>query len=192
MPEDMPIYPPREDSEFLAKYVAEHARGRTLDLGTGSGIQAITAAKNDQVTEVVAADKNPAAVRELQNKIHASQDMHLKKISVIETDFFSNLQQEKFDTILCNPPYLPDDPRIQDIALDGGPQGHEWSMTFLEQAKHHLTPNGNILFLFSNLTNKELVDRSLKQMGYAYEPLGELFVGMFEHLYVYRIWRMHG
>lgn len=191
MSKDMPIYPPREDSEFLAQYVATHARGKTLDLGTGSGIQAITAANNEKVTEIIAADKNPLAVKELRAKLYSSHEDNLKKIQVVETDFFSNLSKEKFDTILCNPPYLPDDERLQDIALDGGEQGHEWTIRFLEESKDYLAPNGQILLLFSSLTNKQLVDTTLKKLHYSYEPLGELFVGMFEHLYVYRIWRPH-
>ena len=128
MPEDMPIYPPREDSEFLATYVVAHAKGKTLDLEQETCIQAITAAKNTQVTEVIAADKNPLAIKELRAKLNASNDENMKKIHAIESDFFSNLAEEKFDTIICNPPYLPDDARLKDIALDGGPQGYEWSL----------------------------------------------------------------
>ncbi len=45
----MQLYEPREDSELLAKHVNEHAKGICLDVGTGSGIQAVEAAKNKNV-----------------------------------------------------------------------------------------------------------------------------------------------
>ena len=57
----MDIYEPAEDSYLLQKYVKELAIGRVLDMGTGSGIQAITALKNLQVRLVLAVDINPEA-----------------------------------------------------------------------------------------------------------------------------------
>jgi len=102
---------------------------------------------------------------------------------------FSKLQEEKFDTIICNPPYLPDDKNAKDIALDGGPKGYEWSIAFLKQAKDHLQKNGQLLFLFSSLTNKERIDNELKKLRYAHEEIGMLALGFFEKLYVYQIWR---
>ncbi|MBI2659492.1 hypothetical protein HYX05_05335, partial [Candidatus Woesearchaeota archaeon] len=35
------VYEPREDSTMLERYVREYAKGKVLDVGTGSGIQAI-------------------------------------------------------------------------------------------------------------------------------------------------------
>ena len=50
------IYKPREDSKLLAKYVKKYAKGLVLDIGTGSGIQALEAAKKKNVKKVVAVD----------------------------------------------------------------------------------------------------------------------------------------
>jgi methylase of polypeptide subunit release factors len=57
-----PVYTPREDSYLLAEAVNGLVEGIVLDMGTGSGIQAITAALKPQVTEVVAVDINPLAL----------------------------------------------------------------------------------------------------------------------------------
>ena len=54
----MNYYEPREDSYLLQKFVKKHAIGIVLDLGTGLGIQAITASKNKKVKKVLAADIN--------------------------------------------------------------------------------------------------------------------------------------
>ena len=35
------LYEPREDSRLLAKYAKKYAKGLVLDIGTGSGIQAL-------------------------------------------------------------------------------------------------------------------------------------------------------
>ena len=47
------VYEPREDSLMLADYIKNYAKGSVLDVGTGSGILAHTAAKNPKVTKVL-------------------------------------------------------------------------------------------------------------------------------------------
>ncbi|MBR9700545.1 methyltransferase [Candidatus Woesearchaeota archaeon] len=171
------VYAPREDSEFLRKFVVEHARGKVLDMGTGSGVQARAAKENPKVTEVLAVDINDEALEQ--------KDLETRK-----SNMFSNIE-EKFDTIICNPPYLPNEKNDEDAALYGGKNGWEWSIKFLKEAKKHLNPDGNILFLFSSLTNKEMIDNELRNLKYHHEELGMLAMFM-ERLYVYRIWRSDG
>ncbi|MBI4141354.1 50S ribosomal protein L11 methyltransferase, partial [Candidatus Woesearchaeota archaeon] len=57
-----PVYFPREDSVTLAHQVSEHAKGVVLDVGTGTGIQAVSAAASSKVKKVFAVDINPAAI----------------------------------------------------------------------------------------------------------------------------------
>ena len=62
------IYEPVEDSFLLNKYVDKLAFGRVLDVGTGSSIQAISAAKKKNVKSVLAVDINEEAVAQLKKK----------------------------------------------------------------------------------------------------------------------------
>jgi release factor glutamine methyltransferase len=181
------VYEPREDSELLARHVRQLARGRVLDMGTGSGIQALTALERDEVTEIVAADVNPLAVEFVTRKVGELPSELSDKVTIVQSDMFSALGDEQFDTIICNPPYLPDEEKDHDPALYGGPGGYEWSVRFLQEAKLHLRHDGQILFLFSSLTNRDRIDLELKRLGYAHEELGML-ADFFERLYVYRIW----
>src|SRR3989338_9032417 len=57
------VYEPAEDSQLLASAVEKYASGSVLDMGAGSGIQAITAAKKTGVKSVVAADVNDDALK---------------------------------------------------------------------------------------------------------------------------------
>jgi len=125
--EENDVYSPREDSFLLEKAVKENAFGTVLDLGTGSGIQAITAAKNPKVEKVVAADINPAALKTA--KENALAQCVSEKIRFAKSDLFSALGEEKFDCILFNPPYLPvsEDENAGDIALESGESGREVS-----------------------------------------------------------------
>ena len=63
------IYQPAEDSYLLQKYVDKLSLGRVLDIGTGTGIQALTAIKNPNVREVVAVDINEEVVKKLNQEI---------------------------------------------------------------------------------------------------------------------------
>jgi len=138
------IYEPREDSYLLAKHVSAYAKGKVLDMGTGSGIQAKEAAKT--ADSVLAADINPEAVKEADGKI-----------TYVESNLFSNIDG-KFDLIIFNPPYLPDDARVKDVALDGGRHGYEVIERFLNNANDYLTNDGKILLLFSTLSKKDKVE----------------------------------
>ena len=106
----MDIYEPKEDSELLKKYVSKFAIGRVLDMGTGSGIQALEAVKSKDVREVIAVDINPQAIKKLNLEVKKTL---CKKIKTVKSNLFSTMEG-KFNTILFNPPYLPQDKGIED------------------------------------------------------------------------------
>jgi release factor glutamine methyltransferase len=174
-----PLYDPREDSFLLAEAVKVYTYGETLDMGTGSGILAITAANNGKVKEVLAVDINTDALIEAKKR-----NLH-PLITYMQSDLFSNVKGT-FDTIIFNPPYLPDDPNLRDIALDGGKKGYEFSVRFLKDARKHLADNGQMLFLFSSLTHKEVIDKTLIENAYLFEEISKQKLD-FEILYVYKI-----
>jgi release factor glutamine methyltransferase len=174
------IYEPREDSFLMEKAVKKYACGKVLDMGTGSGIQAIAAAKNKKVRSIIAVDINKEAV------IIALHDAMKRGIplSVQQSNLFDNID-EKFDTIIFNPPYLPTQ-KPKDLALDGGKKGYELIQKFLKQAKKHLEENGTILLLFSSLTDKSKVDEILTKNKYKFKEVDKLKLD-FEELYIYKI-----
>jgi len=182
------IYEPAEDSFLLQKYVRKHAFGKVLDMGTGSGIQAKTAAENVKVKNVLAVDINQNAIDILNAEI--KNDKLIKKIKTKTNDLFSNID-EKFDTIIFNPPYLPQDKiagkPVEDPALYGGKKGYELLEKFFEKVGDYLTKDGIILILFSSLTKKDKVDEFIQKHLYHKEHLAQEKLPFFETLYVYKI-----
>ena len=170
------IYEPNEDSELLAKYVAKFAHGKVLDLGTGSGIQAQAALKFSK--DVLAVDINKDAVN------------HVKKkgIKAKVSDLFSNIN-EKFDLIIFNPPYLPNE-ELEDKEskriTTGGEYGYEILERFFSQVDKYLNENGKILIVFSSLTNKDKVDDIIKKNNFKFKLLETKKV-FFEILYCYLV-----
>ena len=178
----MNIYEPAEDSYLLQKEVQKHAEGRVLDLGTGSGIQGLTAIKSPRVREVLSVDINEHALNHLQKIIKKQK---LRKIKVLKSNLFEKVSG-KFNTIIFNPPYLPQDEGIEDAALYGGKKGWEISEKFLHTASSYLISNGKILFLFSTLTNKEKIEELITNHLFQFKELSSQKLA-WEKLYVYEI-----
>jgi HemK-related putative methylase len=176
------IYEPREDSYFLETQIGRYARGNVLDMGTGSGILAFAAAKTAKT--VLAVDINSHAI-ELLKKV--CEQKKIQTINTRKSNLFSQVK-EKFDCIIFNPPYLPNEPLASDIALDGGPEGYELILRFLSQAKHHLTETGVVILLFSSFSKKKIIDHALLSQGYSFEEIATKNLD-FEILYIYAIRR---
>ncbi|MBS3150894.1 methyltransferase [Candidatus Woesearchaeota archaeon] len=165
------MYGPEDDSYLLEKYVKKFARGRILDIGCGSGIlmkAALTKSKN-----VFGVDIDDESLEFCKR-----QGLNVKK-----SDLFSNVK-ERFDFIIFNPPYLPED-EIKDKDLVGGKFGWETIERFFSDAGKYLNENGKVLIVFSNLTDKRKVDEIILKNGFEFEMLEEKSVGLMERLFVY-------
>lgn len=183
------VYEPQEDSQLLAKHVARLAYGKVIDIGTGSGIQAKTAALSNKVTSVLATDIDPKAVAQAKKVLAAikSENKMGVKVSAKVSDLFSKVKG-KFDTIIFNPPYLPAEEGLDDPALVGGRHGYETMNRFLGQVPDHLERDGQILAVYSSLTHPEKVKERALNFLLTVEELDRQHV-FFEDLLVVRFAR---
>ncbi len=171
------IYEPAEDSFLLRKYVEKYASDKVLDIGSGSGIQAEAALKKTK--NVLAVDINKEAIKLLKKK----------GIKAEYSNLFSNVKG-KFDLIIFNPPYLPEEEKEDletKLVTTGGKYGYEILERFFKDVKKFLNKNGKILIVFSSLTNKKKVDSLIKKYGFKFRLLEEKKI-FFESLYVYLIY----
>lgn len=107
---DSRVLIPRSETEELVNYVFDYAKNifhndelSILDLGTGSGVIAISIALAKPQWKVVASDISIAALEVA--KING-KNYHLNNVKFIESDLFSNLKNHKFNIIIANPPYI--------------------------------------------------------------------------------------
>ncbi len=163
------IYEPHEDSEMLSKAVKENAFGNFLDMGTGSGLQAISAFKNKKVKSVTAVDISTVALKEAKKNAKTNK----AKVRFKKSNLFSNIK-DSFDCIAFNPPYLPTSKWEKlsgeiNLAFDGGVSGRRVSNEFIKQVKKHLKKKGIILMVGSSLSEYEKTINNLKKVGFETE-----------------------
>jgi release factor glutamine methyltransferase len=142
---------PRADTEILIEKaltkINVRDRYEVLDLGCGTGIIGITIALERPLSKVTLTDQSAHAIQNTKE----NQMLHqVTNVMIQKSDWFSALDQTRFDVILSNPPYLEDnDPHLsqglEDEPLDAlvsGPSGIEAIQYIIENAKNHIKPSG--------------------------------------------------
>jgi len=146
---------PRPETEHLVELALEKAAAlsspRCVDLGTGSGIIAISLKLEYPLAELQAVDLSPAALAIAQeNARQLGAD-----IAFHHGSWFEPLAGQTFDLIVANPPYVAtDDPHLQlnglphepQMALTDGADGLECIRAIVSGAAQHLLSGGWLLF----------------------------------------------
>ncbi len=142
---------PRPETEELVELVEsriENRESRIVDVGTGSGVIALSLAKKFQEAHVFAVDVSEDALalaRENAIRLGLSGRVQLRKSHLLE-----NLD-ERFDVIVANLPYIATQDRHTlsrevlhdpDVALFAGARGDELVHELIEQAPERLRPGG--------------------------------------------------
>ena len=151
---------PRQDTESVVEcalgllaHRSENAR--VLDLGTGSGIVAITLACERPEIEVYASDISPMALSVAQRNARAHK--LAERITWLEGDLFEP-STGKYDLVISNPPYIRSsdigslDREVREfdplLALDGGLDGLKFYRRIFCEAGAHLKENGLLVLEF--------------------------------------------
>ncbi len=149
------IYSPAEDSFLLSKILKQeipkllkkNSELKVFEVGAGSGIQLEALNKlGIKKQNIFSCDINLNAIK------------HCRRLGFngVHSDLFENISG-KFDLIIFNPPYLPEDlqePENSKTSTTGGEKGSEIINKFLRDAKKHLIPDGKIFLITSSLTRK--------------------------------------
>ena len=150
---DKNVLIPRQDTEILVEEVINIAKKnnakKILDLCTGSGAIAVSLAKYLPQAEITAIDISNEALK-IAKKNAISNNVE-NQITFISSDMFTNLNEEKFDIIVSNPPYIKTnviknlDIQVQNepyIALDGGKDGLDFYKKIINESYQYLKYNG--------------------------------------------------
>ena len=155
---------PRPESEMLVELVIQaNARKKIssiLELGTGSGCISVSLAKELSHSQIVSTDICAKAL-EVANK--NAQHYGVNNISFIKSDWFNKLDNQKFDCIVSNPPYIKeDDPYLSELtfepskALVSGDDGLKAIEIISSNAAEYLSPEGKIFIEHGKDQKKEI------------------------------------
>lgn len=156
-------------SRLMAKHIKVKPDDIVLDIGTGSGIQAITAART--ASRVIAIDINPGAVRLARKNIRTNGLADV--VSVLEGDLFSPLlKQSIFSVILFTPPYMEGIPKTNfDHALFDPDK--ELIKRFFNDAKEYIKPDGYIQMIYSSIARPEAVLNISGKLGWKHTLIAQ-------------------
>jgi release factor glutamine methyltransferase len=159
---------PRPETEFVVIGLLDAAKTQKpavrddgfeiADVGTGSGILAVTAAKKLPTARVTAIDISPGALKVAA--ANAAAHGVSERVALVESDLFAKVPADKkFDFIVSNPPYITTaemaelDRDVADYeprtALEAGPRGTEVIERLLPQAAERLVSGGRLFIELS-------------------------------------------
>jgi release factor glutamine methyltransferase len=169
---------------------------RVLDLCSGSGALAIRAARRAESRgaearpQITAVDVSRRALA----TIRLNALLNGVEVRAVRGDLFDAVDGERFDAIVCNPPYVPAPSdelptRGPERAWDAGRDGRALLDRVCERAPAHLRPGGVLLVVHSSLLGYDRtaellaaggleVDLAARERG----PLGPLMNGRRGHL----------
>lgn len=166
---------PRPDTELLIelslKLIPANEPVKVIDLGTGSGIIAITLAAERPHAQISATDFSLAALRIA--KLNADKH-HTRNVQFYHSDWFTDVPKTKFNLIISNPPYIAeDDAHLQQgdvrfepqTALSAPEQGLADIRIIAETARNYLEPGGHVL-IEHGYNQQQQVQALLKDLHY--------------------------
>ncbi len=167
---------PRPETEQLVELLIADlgpriAHSRIVDIGTGSGVIALTLAKKFPEAQIFATDVSEDALalaRENAARLGLSGRVQFRK-----SDLLENLD-ERFDLIVANLPYIATQDRHAlsrevlhdpEVALFAGAHGDEFMRELIEQAPPRLHPGG-MLALEIGFDHSEALLSALTEKNY--------------------------
>ncbi|MEI6068548.1 MAG: peptide chain release factor N(5)-glutamine methyltransferase [Methylococcaceae bacterium] len=146
---------PRPDTELLIELsldlIPKDEAVKLIDLGTGSGIIAVTLAAERPNALITAVDASFAALTIAKQNAQLYQ---LSNITFYQSDWFSKVPNTQFDCVVSNPPYIDSadehlrqgdvrfEPKTALIAED---QGLSDIQIIADKARSYLKPAGHLL-----------------------------------------------
>lgn len=153
-------------SECFAEFLGglDLSGKQVVDIGTGSGILALAAARAG-AEKVTATDINPNAALTAADNAHANG--FGDRVNAVCTDLLSAIDSRPlFDVILSSPPKHAGEPRnLADRGWHAGPNYRDIAALF-DQSRERLKPGGRVYVMVSSDSDLDVFGTLIDQAGF--------------------------
>lgn len=183
---------PRPETELLVEELGRLFKDEAcefLDIGTGSGVIVLSLLRLLPNAHAKAVDISSDA---LQVAMANADKLGLTdRVKFVKADVYSGLDSQKFDLIVSNPPYIPNDviptldkdvQREPRLALAGGGDGLDFYRRIIAGASQHLSPDG-VLAMEMGIGQSEAVAELCHQAGFAVTAVMKDYAGIDRHIF---------
>lgn len=171
-------------SIILAKFTEnlDLQNKKVLEIGSGSGLISLVAASKGAI--VTAIDLNPDAVAcTQQNAIRNNLSFNCFK-----SDLFHSLPPTKFDVILINPPYFPQEPSNNEQLAWYCGLNHSYFHRFFNQLSNYQSDTCDVFMILSEDVALNDIDQIALEFNFRLQLTFSKFKGL-EWNYIYKIER---
>ncbi len=159
------LIPRQETEEMVQRIISDHSNKKQsiLDIGTGSGIIAINLALTFPGDDILATDISEDALKVAQLN---ADNYQTNNVFFKQSDLFKEINNERFDVIVSNPPYISlDEKKIMDpsvikyepdLALYGDNNGLEFYQDITKVADQYLNIDGSLYMEFGYHQKSEI------------------------------------
>lgn len=169
------MYLPDVDSFLLIDSLKDYSGESALEIGTGTGIVSNFLLKNFK--NVVSTDID-------YDSVLYCKKQYSSEITFICCDAATAIVS-KFDLIVSNPPYLPND-RFHDKTIHGGRTGIEKTIHFIHSSISNLAKYGHMILIVSSLSDIPKLDRFISEKKINGKVINKRRI-FYETLYVYEL-----
>lgn len=136
---------------------------KILDVGTGTGILALIMAQKFPNSKVFAIENHPPSLEIATFNFKHSP--FCSRLHLIDGDFFHFSTEEKFDVIICNPPYFKENRKFKHIVHHHARSSENFGIDeFLAHSKSILHPTGKIFFIYPK-EQLRIIEQVLKKLS---------------------------
>lgn len=146
---------PRPETEWWTQACIQENKGaaplRVLDLCAGSGAIGLAVLDSLPASHVSFAELSPEHTEQITENLTANS-LDASRADIRAGDLFEAFGEERWNLIVCNPPYIPSDRELETSvtnfepgeALFSGPDGMELIRRIISELPRHLLPGGQV------------------------------------------------
>ena len=164
---------PRPETELFIDRLKHSFFKDALEIGTGSGVLAITLSLEKIINKIIATDISTSALSVAKKNLDS---FNLSNISLQKHDFLNQTFKKKFDLIISNPPYIsyPEYHQLSKEIIDYEPKialtdkkdGLSFYLRFAETLRDILKLDGTFLCEMGSAQSVPLIKKIFLDRGY--------------------------